>query len=161
MEPDPTGGEGQDEQRCNKDQKSKAFQAKQDEVCGTEFKRSCDTGAPPGYSYRRKQRSIYTEGHEGSQEIDRGHGRAKSSLPRYQCRGVGNGSGSSPVVRAALELGWSPQGVHARRGTDGRGEDCPRNTRGQLFLIGLVSFCSNSLRFLLWTQPRLLVQEEP
>jgi len=55
MEPDPTGEEGQHEQRCNKDQKSKAFQAKQDEVCGTEFKRSCDTGVPPGYSYRRKQ----------------------------------------------------------------------------------------------------------
>jgi len=47
-EPDPTGEEGQHEQRCNKDQKSKAFQAKQDEVCGTEFKRSCDTGVLPG-----------------------------------------------------------------------------------------------------------------
>jgi len=44
MEPDPTGEEGQHEQRCNKDQKSKAFQAKQDEVSGMEFKRSCDRG---------------------------------------------------------------------------------------------------------------------
>jgi hypothetical protein len=58
MEPNPTGKEGQHEQRCNKDQKSKAFQAKQDEVCGTEFKRSCDTGAPTVYSYRRKQENL-------------------------------------------------------------------------------------------------------
>ena len=49
MEADPNGEEGQHEQRCNKDQKSKAFQAKQDEVCRTEFKRSCDAGVPPVY----------------------------------------------------------------------------------------------------------------
>ena len=37
MEPDPTGKEEQCEERCNEDQKAKAFHAKLDEVCGTDF----------------------------------------------------------------------------------------------------------------------------
>ena len=50
MESDPTGEEDQQEQRGNEDQKSKAFQAKQDEVCGTKFIRVKLKDIFPDYS---------------------------------------------------------------------------------------------------------------
>ena len=71
MESDPTGEEDQQEQRGNEDQKSKAFQAKQDEVYGTKSPAEADRHFPRLFGYldaiasgvvtRRPPRSIERE----------------------------------------------------------------------------------------------------
>ena len=71
MESDPTGEEDQQEQRGNEDQKSKAFQAKQDEVYGTKSPAEAERYFPRLFGYldvlasgvvtRRPARSIERE----------------------------------------------------------------------------------------------------
>jgi len=82
-----------------------------------------------------KDRAISRCSMSAVQRMGGKHGRAKSSLPRCHFRRVRNGSGSSPVDRAAFRLRWQPRRVHACR------SDLANDRTETQFLIGLRDLC--------------------